>query len=201
MEFWGKEVTDASWKTLLQLNKKVKFVLIGGWAVYLYTHLEKSKDIDIVVDYDALKLIADTYDLHKNQKLSKYEVKTERFDIDIYVPHYSKLTVPPEDIINMTRSVEGFVLPIPEILLILKLGAFIDRRDSIKGQKDTVDILGLLLYSDLDTKLLKNLCDRYVVDYRLIKTIIKDADEDTLGYLGTNRHYFSKAKKQLLSQF
>lgn len=201
MEFWDKEVTDASWKTLLRLNKSVKFVLIGGWAVYLYTHLEKSKDIDIVVDYDALKLLTDIYELHKNPKLSKYEVKMPRFDIDIYVPYYSKLAVPPEDIINMTRSVEGFTLPTPEALLILKLGAFISRRESIKGQKDMVDILGLLAYAGIEINSLKALCKKYSINQDIIKSIIKNADNNTLDYLGTDQHHFSKIKHRLLSEF
>ena len=201
MEFWNDEVTDASWKTLVQLNKNIKFVLIGGWAVYLYTHLEKSKDIDIVVDYDALKSIENVYELHKNPKLSKYEVKMEKFDIDIYVPHYSKLTVPPEDILGRTRSVEGFTLPVPEVLLILKTGAFISRNESIKGQKDVVDILGLLIHSGIEIDFLKELCKKYSVSQDVIKSIIKNADNKTLSYLSTDQHHFSKIKNRLLSEF
>jgi len=201
MEFWDNEVTSASWETLVQLNKSIRFILIGGWAVYLYTHLEKSKDIDIIVDYDALKTIEDTYSLHKNPKLSKYEVKMERFDIDIYVPYYSKLAVPPEDILRMMRSVEGFTLPTPEALLILKAGAFISRHDSIKGRKDAVDILGLLMYSGLDIPLLKDLCNKYSINKDVIKSIIQNADDETLAYLGTNRHHFSTVKRKLLSAF
>lgn len=201
MEFWDNEVTDASWKTLTQLNKSITFVLIGGWAVYLYTHLEKSKDIDIIVDYDALKSIEEIYSLHKNPRLSKYEVKTERFDIDIYVPYYSKLTVPPEDIIGMTQSVEGFTLPTPEALLTLKIGAFLSRRESIKGRKDAVDILGLLMHSGADIALLKGLCKKYSIDQGVIRSIIQDADSETLAYLGTDKHRFSKVKRKLLSAF
>lgn len=199
MEFWSAEVIDSSWDALVKLNRRIKFILIGGWAVYLYTHLEKSKDIDIIVDYTALKELGSVYDLHKNTKLSKYEIKTDRFDIDVYVPYYSKLSLPIEEIVRSTRSVEGFMLPEPELLLLLKVGAFVSRRDSIKGRKDAVDIIGLLLYSGLDPKRLRAACDKYGVPKTLIRSIINDADDETLAYLNTNKHYFSKAKKWLLS--
>ncbi len=201
MEFWNSEITETSWKTLKRLKGEVRFILIGGWAVYLYTHLEKSKGIDIIVDYDALKSLNELYELNKNQKLSKYQIKLGDLDIDVYVPYYSKLSVPPEDIIASSRSVEGFMLPSPEMLLVLKLGALNARRASIKGQKDAVDILGLLLYSDLDKNLVKSLCAKYRVNTDAIKDAVKNVDDDTLAYLNTNRHHFSKARKQLIELF
>jgi len=39
---------------LLELNRKYRFVLIGGWAVYLYSKALKSRDIDIVIDFETL---------------------------------------------------------------------------------------------------------------------------------------------------
>lgn len=54
-EFWNSEMTAASWDALQELNKEYEFTLIGGWAVYLYMRLQKSKDIDIVVDYPVLR--------------------------------------------------------------------------------------------------------------------------------------------------
>jgi len=50
MEFWNNTLTEKSWKILQQLKKEnFDFVLIGGWAAYLWTKLHKSKDIDIVI--------------------------------------------------------------------------------------------------------------------------------------------------------
>lgn len=47
MEFWDESVTEKSWIKLLELKKEVAFILIGGWAIYEYTNLQKSKDIDV----------------------------------------------------------------------------------------------------------------------------------------------------------
>ena len=50
MEFWNSLLTEKSQKLLMQLkNPPIKFILIGGWAVWLYTKQQKSKDIDIVL--------------------------------------------------------------------------------------------------------------------------------------------------------
>ena len=43
-------ITEKSWQILIRLKSKIDFVLIGGWAVYLYTKGLKSKDIDIVIE-------------------------------------------------------------------------------------------------------------------------------------------------------
>ena len=57
-EFWNELVTQASWERLQELSKEIDFVLIGGWAAYLWTGKHKSKDIDIIVDYETLAEIA-----------------------------------------------------------------------------------------------------------------------------------------------
>ena len=198
MEFWNSEIADASWEELLKLKKEIKFVLIGGWAVYIYTKLEKSKDIDIIVDYDSLKKLEQIYTISKNPILLKYEIKTSKFDIDIYLPYYSKLIVPPQDIVNMTRSVEGFTLPIPEVLLLLKIGAFNSRKTSIKGRKDLIDILGLLLFSEVDKPKFNELAKKYSVDLTFLRAEIKRIDDETLRYLKLNKHEFSKLKDKLI---
>ena len=53
---WNSDITNESWKELLVLSTKYNFILIGGWAIYLYIKLQKSRDIDMVVDYDQFKL-------------------------------------------------------------------------------------------------------------------------------------------------
>ena len=49
MDFWNDEITKRSWERLMELKNKFNFVLIGGWAVFMYTGNNRSKDIDIVV--------------------------------------------------------------------------------------------------------------------------------------------------------
>ena len=107
MEFWNDEITDKSWNKLVELKKEINFVLIGGWAVYLYTKLHKSKDIDIVIDYSSLRQLQVNYILNKNERLKKYEIKmNDGFDIDIYVPNYSRLAIPIKDIISTSTMRE-----------------------------------------------------------------------------------------------
>ena len=124
MDFWNSDITNESWKELLTLAKKYKFILIGGWAIYMYTKLQKSRDIDMVVDYDQFNLLSNDFDIRKNHSLRKYEIKFQKFDIDVYTPFYSRLAVPPEDLINNHTVIENINVPMVEELLILKLGAF-----------------------------------------------------------------------------
>ena len=98
-DFYNDLVTQKSWQTLGQLKKQIKFVLIGGWAVYLYTKALKSKDIDIIVDFGQLEKLRNDFSVSKNERLLKYEARREEVQIDVYLPHYSDLGIPAEEII------------------------------------------------------------------------------------------------------
>ena len=100
MEFYHNLITDKSFKILQDLRKKFDFILIGGWAVFLYTKSLKSKDIDIILDYDELEKIRKEFNLFKNERLKKYEIKIDEVDVDIYLPFFSKLGMPVEEIKN-----------------------------------------------------------------------------------------------------
>ncbi len=54
MGFYYPDIAEESWRLLLELRRRYAFTLIGGWAVWLYTKSLKSKDIDIIVDYEGL---------------------------------------------------------------------------------------------------------------------------------------------------
>ncbi|HLD77578.1 MAG TPA: hypothetical protein VJB16_00980 [archaeon] len=154
MEFWNDRATDASWAVLLRLRAALAqaggFTLIGGWAVYLWTKALKSKDIDVVVDYPALEQLRQL-GLKKNPALKKYEIAMDDISVDIYVPFYSQLAIPPEELGKHTASREGFTVPRPEALILLKQRAAHARAHSAKGEKDRVDILSLLLHAQFDT--------------------------------------------------
>src|SRR3989344_4490106 len=96
-EYWNSLLTEKSWQILQDLRREYNFILIGGWAVYLFTKQQKSKDIDIVVGINELEKLKGG-GLGKNDNLKKYEIKKEEIDVDIYVEHYSKLAIPVEDI-------------------------------------------------------------------------------------------------------
>ncbi len=150
MEYWNNLIVERSWKILQELKNKFKFILIGGWANYFWTKKFKSKDIDIIVDFDTLDKIKKQYNLKKNENLRKYEIKINEVDIDIYVAFYSDLTIPIEQI--KKTKIEGYNVVQIEDLLVLKQGAEIDRKESEKDEKDRLDILSLILYCDIDFK-------------------------------------------------
>lgn len=41
MRFWNDAIIEKSWDVLQTLKKRYDFILIGGWAVYLYTNAMK----------------------------------------------------------------------------------------------------------------------------------------------------------------
>ena len=89
MQFYHDIITQKSFNYLQDLKKKHDFILIGGWAVFLYSHAIKSKDIDIIISYSELAKMKEMYDLVKNERLRKYEIKIGEFDIDVYLCHFS----------------------------------------------------------------------------------------------------------------
>lgn len=189
-QFWHDAITDKSFAFLQEFAKRFQFVLIGGWAVYFHTKALKSKDIDIVVTFEELEKLRKEFPLIKNERLKKYEIKAEGFDVDIYVPHFSELGVPLEDIINDAVSLEGFRVPRKEILLALKLHVYEQRKGSLKGRKDMIDIISLLYHSKIAPAVIKN--------FKTAKDILATTYE--VKELGLDRKKFADFKKPLLVQ-
>lgn len=204
MEFWSELLTKASWEKLLELarNRELNFITIGGWAAYLWTGMHKSKDIDILVDHDTLLRLRSTYAVEKNNRLKKYEIKLDKFDIYIYLPGYSRLALPVEEIINATASVKGIKVPKPEVLLILKQGAEIERRGTVKGKKDAIDVLTLLIHADIDMRKYRTLLDKHNMEGyidQLITVIQRFSDED-IPHLNIDFTTYKKWKKEMLAR-
>jgi len=199
MEFWNSDITEESWNKLQEMRKDIDFILIGGWAIYLYTKMHKSKDIDIIVNYDVLRSLGSLGNVQKNDRLHKYEIRSGRFDIDVYLPGYSRLSLPAEEILKvLNRRVEGFRVPTPEALVVLKLGAAEERLKSIKGEKDAIDILSMLFFSDFNPVLFKKIVDEHVDNeyVRLLLSILRAADRRVIAYLDLNEKTFSGLKKK-----
>lgn len=200
MRFWNEPAVDRSFSVLQHLKKRYELVLIGGWAVWLYTKKEKSKDIDIIVDFPALERIRGDYAIKRNERLRKYEISFEGISVDIYVPHYSALIIPPEIIMKNTDIVEGFRVPAPEYLLALKQQAEIERKDSVKGMKDRVDIISLMIYGDIDVqKYLGILGEKREEFSRRLLDIINSAG-DEFPYLGILNYREVKKIRALLRE-
>lgn len=199
MEFYQNQITQKSWQILKNLKGKFDFILIGGWAVWLYTKALKSKDIDIIVNYDALSFLKENFEVNKNGRLKKYEAKMGGIDIDVYLPFYSHPGLPPEIIQKYLASKENFKVPRPEVLLILKQFVYEIRKASVKGQKDKIDIFSLL---------------RLPLDWVFYQKILKEAGQEKLAAnlktilkttlrvkeLDLKNHQMAKLKKEVLAQ-
>lgn len=200
MAYYHDLITEKSWIKLQELRKQYSFVLIGGWAVYLYTKGLKSRDIDFICGYEELEKLKNDYDLIKNNRLRKYEIHIGEFDIDIYVPFFSNLGIPVEDLQNMVESHEGFRVLCPESLLILKQKAYEDRGHSAKGRKDFIDIVSLLK-NGVDFKKYINLLKQYSLakySQNLIN-MLKSCRE--VPEIGLGAHTYSQLKNEVMNSF
>ncbi len=199
MDYYHDLVTDKSWKLLLKLKKNYDFILIGGWAVYLYTNALKSKDIDLVINYQELEKLRNEFNLSKNDRLKKYEARQEEVQIDIYAPYYSNLGVPVEEIENFKSNLKGFIVTEKELLSILKQKALVNRADSVKGRKDLIDVVSLFSLPDFDWEKHKNIIKRFDLeaDKKFIVEVITRTRE--IPELDLNPHKMARFKKKLIN--
>lgn len=201
MKFWHDNITEKSFEFLQELNKRYEFILIGGWAVYFYTKSLKSKDIDIIIELQTLGKLRTDFNLIKNGRLQKYEICFEGFDVDIYVPHFSSLGLPIEEILKNVCVKEGFKLPLPEILLILKVLAYTQRKGSLKGKKDELDIISLFRSGEINPDNFK----KYLLEFDLkylkeeLNNILHSFSE--VKELNINQKQFADFKKKILKDF
>lgn len=199
MPYWNELITQKSWEKLQELEKAgIRFTLIGGWAAWLYTKSHKSKDIDIIVDFEELGRLRGLFGLRKNDRLRKYEFKMGEIDVDVYVPHYSRLAMPLEDAAKETAKIEGFSVVKPEILLVLKQGAEEARKESEKGLKDRIDIMELLMKSEIDLTAYNRLLKKHGITHykkRLVEIVQRFRETK---YIGLNIVELKKKKQELL---
>lgn len=198
MEYYHNLITQKSLELLKELKRHYDYILIGGWAVFLLTKSLKSKDIDIILDYPELKKIKQGFDLIKNERLKKYEIKISEIDVDIYVYHYSNPGLPAEEVEKYSLWLEGFRIPRAEILLVLKLAAWQNRQGTPKGEKDKIDIIGLLSLPQFDFHLYKSVLAQYGQPHfleRLVRLILELRE---VKELGLNQYKFSRLKKEVL---
>lgn len=199
MEYYHSLITEKSFQLLQQLRRDYHFILIGGWAVFLFTHSLKSKDIDIIIDYNELEKLKKKFAVTKNDRLKKYEIKIDGIDIDIYLPFYSELGMPAETIQKYIVTREGFTVPQIAVLLILKQAAYAGRQGTPKGEKDKIDIFSLLARREIDWKLYKQSTDgaelKHLPDE--LKSLLKQTVE--IKELDLNQAKMSKLKKEVVN--
>lgn len=199
MEYYHELVTQKSWEELQKLPQLINFILIGGWAVYLYTKALKSKDVDIICQFDQLPILKKHYSISKNDRLKKYEARKDEVQIDIYLPHYSRLGLPTEDLLKHYQSLEGFNLLDPNFLGVLKLNLISQRGRTIKGRKDLLDFLSLYKAQKLSLKTIRDIVKQYKLSF-LIKNFIELLkEENQISELNLSTYQFAKMKKEILA--
>lgn len=198
MNFYHDLITQKSWQLLKKLRQKYDFILIGGWAVYLYTHALKSKDIDLVLEYEELEKLKQEFAVSKNERLKKYEAKAEGSEIDIYLPYYSNPGLPAEDLKKLQTLQEGFKVVAKEVLAILKVKVLLERKDSLKGRKDLIDLVSLLKMPEFDWQKYRGLIKEY--DLSTLSRTVCDflRQTNSLEELGLNPHQMSRLKGKIL---
>jgi len=198
MAYYHDLVTEKSWAELRQLHNICDFTLLGGWAVYLYTHGLKSKDIDILMDYSELPKIQDNFEFVKNDRLHKYEAIRGPVQIDIYTPHYSQIGIPVEILLSHSQIVDGFRVVLPEYLILLKIFTLSERGRSPKGRKDLLDLLSLYLALGNKPFLTSiKLCKNYHFDSALGFFVQLLSENTQILELSQNTHKYSQIKKSL----
>jgi len=193
MSYYHNLITSKSWQELKTLRQKVEFVLIGGWAVYLFTKGLKSKDIDILIEYDQLGKLSKTYEMSKNDRLKKYEARRGEVQIDVYLPHYSQLGVGVDRLMSKTVKLDGFTVLKKEWLLMLKLITLSERGRSAKGRKDFLDILSLW-QTGVEVKELQKIIDEFKLK-PAVKNFYQFLNESVSAEeLGLNQHQYKRVK-------
>jgi len=193
---WRDETTEKSWQVLNELKNLADFILIGGWAVYLWTHKLKSRDIDLCINQENFyklqqKLLQQDHAVKRNIRLMKFEAIIDTVEVDIYTPFLSKLVVPCQDIINqkLYSSIEHFKTAQPEALLLLKAQAAQQRWHSEKGAKDRTDIISLLQHADIKQGTLKQMLKKYDSQNTLKNIIKRTITESRTEYKYLNLTY------------
>jgi hypothetical protein len=194
MDYYRDIVTEKSWQMLQTIRQQYSFVLIGGWAVWLYTRRFKSKDIDIIVETRTLTKLKTQFPVTKNNRLFKYEAVGGEIQIDIYVPFWSHLGIPAEDVQSQAIALEGFHVPLPETLVVLKQTAYQARTGSSKGYKDFLDIISLISLPQFRWNYYRSHAPQQLAE-QLMTTL---SHTTSIPELSLNRHQFAKMKKAWL---
>lgn len=201
MAYYHDLVTQKSWEELMRLTKLVPCVLIGGWAVYLYTKRLKSKDIDILIEFDALSVLKSRYVMTRNDRLKKYQATRDVVEIDIYLPHYSEIGIPVADLLAKTRNVEGFTVLDPVYLCALKLYTLGERGRTPKGRKDFLDILSLFISSVFKAAAVRTLIAEYHLEASLRAFMDFLSESQKIPELDLSTYAYDKVKRAMVKAF
>lgn len=200
-QFWNNEKTGKSFKTLQLLAGKVDFVLIGGWAVYLYTNVQRSEDVDIAIRYSDVPFFRG-YGIEEYEGINiKYSV-IDGTVVDLFIEEYADkdLPIPVSDIFKNYTILGGNIKTVnKELLLLLKLWGYF-REDEIKLRKDIVDVMSLLLYGGIDIDKFGTMLREYKIKKRRSVDVVLeylDKGETLLDYIGMESDRYRREKEAL----
>jgi len=129
--------------------------VIGGWAVWAYNPYKYSMDIDVVLRPGGVWKVreklrqlgfTETSGGHLGKKGFKKAVEGGAIEVDVYDGSIGPFTA--EDVLERSPEKDLFGIRAkvasPTDLMILKVYALTERRESGKGQKDISDLIALL---------------------------------------------------------
>jgi len=186
---WRDDVTDRSWTVLSHLRELSRFILIGGWAVYMWTRKLKSRDIDLCIDQDAFYILQaqlqkENVPISRNPRLRKFEAKMGDVEVAIYTPFESNLIIPVKALFqnHWFAGIDQYDAALPEVLLLLKSQAARERWASEKGLKDRIDVLSLLLYSDWKPEIFMDLTRKFDPASHYVDVLLRTVKESRVEY-------------------
>lgn len=199
---WRDDVTDRSWTVLSHLRELSRFILIGGWAVYMWTRKLKSRDIDLCIDQDAFYMLQaqlqkENVPISRNPRLRKFEAKMGDVEVAIYTPFESNLNLPVKALFQnkwFTR-IDQYDVALPEVLLLLKSQAARERWASEKGLKDRIDVLSLLLYSDWKPEIFMDLTRKFDPASHYVDVPLRTVKESRVEYSYLGLRYEHEGRK------
>lgn len=174
------------------LDSGTEVGVIGGWAIWAYNPYKYSLDIDVVLRPGGLWKVreklrqlgfTETSGGHLGKKGFKKAVEGGAIEVDVYDAEIGPFTA--EDVLERSLEKDLFGMKAkvasPTDLMILKVYALTERRESGKGQKDISDLVALLVAVRTEMK----------VD-ELKKTIPKKALKDAIALLTSSYQQISR---------
>lgn len=129
-------------------------ILIGGWATWLRVEGDISRDVDLIINSEALRsTLKDTLeDYSETRREGTMNVRglIDGVHIDAYIPFESRLgerlRLRVEELARFTDDTvrKGWLLLTLEAQFVSKIAALLDRPDTEKGEKDAREIVRLL---------------------------------------------------------
>lgn len=170
-QFYSEKASE-SLLILRKIAKETNFVVIGEWAVHAYIGLQRSLDVDIALDYNALDYFS-KYQIQKYSGININYVLIDSITVDLFIPEFTDkdLPFPVADILLNYVIIDGIKIVKREWLLILKLWSYFSS-DETKINKDIIDVVSLLFYGNIDLRQVKKLITTYKLGRRRTVDVI-----------------------------